>query len=138
MAVIVPHLLFNLEHFDRGESSIRSIGGVIIAMEDPVYVGRLLIGSDAVEDKSDLVIPGRMTDDLYRDLQAIAEKPGQKVNRDNELWTLFDDPQMTDGRTTVFERAGRYTSFIRRTDRYERILREFVADLAGRQPRQNA
>jgi hypothetical protein len=69
--------------------------------------------SEAVEDKSDLVIPGRMTDDLYRDLRAIAENPGQEVNRElNELWTLFDDPQTTDGRTTViFERAGRYTSF---------------------------
>jgi hypothetical protein len=45
---------------------------------------------------------------------------------------------MTDGRTTVvFERAGRYTSFVRRTDRYERILREFVSNLAGRQPRRN-
>jgi hypothetical protein len=86
MAVIVPYLLFNVEHLDRGESSMRSIAGVIIAMEDPVYVGRLLVGSDTVEDKSDLVIPGRMTDDLYRDLQAIAENPGQELKRDlNEL-----------------------------------------------------
>jgi hypothetical protein len=137
LATIVPHLLFNLERFDRGASSFRPIGGVLIAMENPVYVGRLLVGSDDVEDKSELVTGGKMTADLFRDLQAIGEHPGREVSRDlEELWILFDDPEMTEhGTTIVFERSGRRTSFVRRPDRYESILREFVSDLVSRQPR---
>ncbi len=132
---IVPHLLFALESYDRPAQSIRSVGGVIIAMEDPVYVGRLLVGVDDVEDKSDLIVPGKMTADLWRDLQIIAEQPGRDVKNDlEELWTLFTDPALVEGRTTAaFMRAGRYTSFVRHTDRYERILREFVQELTSRE-----
>jgi hypothetical protein len=38
---LVPNLLFGLEGDDRESQSIRSVGGVVIAMEDPVYAGRL-------------------------------------------------------------------------------------------------
>lgn len=97
-------------------------------MEDPVYVGRLRVGSDVVEDKSDLVVPGRMTDRLFRDLQTISEQPGAEVTRQHEeLFTLFNDPAMTERREKVaFIRHGTYPSFVRRTDRYERLLREFL------------
>ena len=136
MATVVPHLLFALESYDRTSESIRSVGGVIIAMEDPVYVGRLLVGADDVEDKSDLIVPGKMTADLWRDLQIIAAQPGRDVKNDlEELWTFFTDPALVERRATTasFMRAGRYTSFVRRTDRYERILREFVQELAARE-----
>lgn len=136
MATVVPHLLFALESCDRPSESIRSVGGVIIAMEDPVYVGRLLVGSNEVEDKSDLIVPGKMTADLWKDQQIIAEQEGREVKNDlEELWTLFTDPALVEGRTTTaaFMRAGRYTSFVRRTDRYERILREFVQELTSRE-----
>ena len=128
MATTVPYLLFSLDRYDRPSTSIRTVGGVIIAMEDPVYVGRLLVGSDVVEDKSDLVVPGRMTDRLFKDLQAISEQPGAEVTRQHgELFTLFDDPAMTERREKVaFIRHGTYPSFVRKTDRYEQLLREFV------------
>ena len=135
MGTIVPHLLFALERYDRPKQSTRSLGGVIIAMETPTYIGRLMVGSDDVEDKSDLVIAGKVTSDLWRDLQVIGEYPGREVTRDlEEMWALFTDPLMTDGGTRVaFIRSGRYTSFVRRTDRYERILREFVSELGSRE-----
>lgn len=57
MAQIVPHLLFAVERYDHGSKSVRIIGGVIIALEDPIYVGRLLVGGDTVEDKSDWLCP---------------------------------------------------------------------------------
>jgi hypothetical protein len=135
MAAVVPHLLFTLERYDRAAQAVRSVGGVIIAMEDPVYVGRLLVGSTDVDDKSALIVPGTMARDLFGELQQIAEHPGREVTKDTkELWALFSDPEMTERETTAaFSRHGRYTSFVRRTDRYERILREFVQDLAGRE-----
>jgi len=135
MALIVPHLLFAVERYDRGSQSIRVIGSVIIALEDPIYVGRLLVGSDTVEDKSDLVMPGRATERLIDELQKIGCHSGTTVTREHhEVFTLFDDPTMTERRDkVVFVRHGNFTSFVRKTDRYERILREFVAEQEGRQ-----
>lgn len=136
MAQIVPHLLFAVERYDHGSKSVRIIGGVIIALEDPIYVGRLLVGGDTVEDKSDLVVPGRAAERLIGELRKIGDRPGTQVTREHQdVFTLFDDPTMTERRDKVaFIRLGNYSSFIRKTDRYERILRDFVADNSdGRQ-----
>jgi hypothetical protein len=135
MALIVPHLLFAVERYDRASRSIRIIGGVIIALEDPMYVGRLLVGGDTVEDRSDLVMPGGATERLIDELQKIGDQPGTRVTREHqEVFTLFDNPTMTERRDKVtFIRHGNHTRFLRKTDRYDRILREFVAEQDGRQ-----
>ena len=54
--------------------------------------------------------------------------PELRVTRQHgELFTLFDDPAMTERWEKVaFIRHGTYPSFVRKTDRYERLLREFV------------
>ena len=123
--MLIPYLLFRLERYDRDSQSVRTVGGVVIALEAPIYVGRLMVGADAVEDLSDLV---GSRDQLIRDLQTIGEQPGAEVNRDyEELFVLFEE--LRDRHTkAAFVRADRHTSFIRRTDRYEAFLRQFVAE----------
>jgi hypothetical protein len=73
-----PYLLFALECYERDSQSIRVIGGLIIAVEDPIYVGRLLMGSDTVEDHSELVPGGRVSQRLFEELQRIGEQPERK------------------------------------------------------------
>ena len=128
--MIIPYLLFGLERLDRASHSIRTVGGVMIAMENPIYVGRLMVGAEIVEDKSDLV---GSRDHLIRDLQAIGEHPGGDVTREyEELFVLFEE--LVNLRTTVaFMRHGQHTSFLRRTDRYEAFLREFVTEQENRE-----
>lgn len=130
MADIIPHLLFTLEQRELSSHTTKLIGAVIIAMESPPYIGRLLIGSQSVEDKSDLVVRGRMTADLIDGASSVSEHPGTRIARQHgELFTLFDDAAMTDRHTTVtFIRHGTYTSFVRATDRYERILQDFLTE----------
>lgn len=130
MAGVLPHFIFTLKRLDRGSQSMRVVGAVLVALESPVYVGRLVAGSENVEDLSRLIITGQMTDRLIDGLQAISQHPGADVGREHgELFTLFDDPAMTErGTRAAFVRQGTYTSFVRRTDRYERILRTFMAE----------
>lgn len=132
--MLVPYLLFGLERYDGAIQSIRSVGGVVIAMETPAYVGRLMIGAEAVEDKSDLIISGRPTVALFLELQTIGEGPGAEVtNKYPELWALFSDPEMTErGTIAAFLQHDRSVSYARRPERYERILRQFVLELAAR------
>lgn len=125
------YFLFLLIRFSRAGQGRRVVGGVIIAGETPLYVGRLLAGSDAVENLSELVVRGQMTARLADDLLRIAAAPGATVERrlGEELFTLFDDPIMAESGTTVtFVREGEHLSFVRKTNRYEDFLREFVAE----------
>jgi hypothetical protein len=130
MATLIPYLLFRLERYDRASSSARTVGGVIIAMENPIYVGRLVVGAEAVEDMSDLVGSG---DRLIHDLQTIGEQPGAEVTRQyDELFVLFEE--LMDRHTkAAFIRAARHTSFLRKTDRYDAFLREFVMEHPNRE-----
>src|ERR1041385_1132177 len=123
--MLIPYLLFRLERYDRDSQSVRTVGGVVIALEAPIYVGRLMVGADAVEDLSDLV---GSRDQLIRDLQTIGEQPGAEVNRDyEELFVLFEE--LRDRHTkAAFVRADRRTSFSRRTDGSEPVLRQCVAE----------
>jgi hypothetical protein len=134
--LIRPYFLFALERYVRVAQSIRKIGGVIIALDDPIYVGRLLIGADEVEDRSDLIVPGRTAQNILRELQQIRQQPGADVTRDHgDLYILFDEPTMTERSTrATFIRDDTYTSFVRQPGRHERVLREFVSELSSRQP----
>src|SRR5438445_7248052 len=99
--------LFALERYDRQTQSIRTIGGVIIAAESPaLYVGRLLVGADHVEDKSDLTNATLIEQRILAELERLV--PGTKITREyEELLNLFSDEQMDTLDTTVtFSRKG--------------------------------
>lgn len=132
---IRPFYLFALERLDRTAHSTRVVGGVILAVNGQIYVGRLMVGSDAVEDKTGLIVPGRMEQRLAAELQKIAERPGAEVTREfEELYALFSDANMTERMTTVaFIRRDIYSSFVDKPARHEQTLREFVDEQAARQ-----
>jgi hypothetical protein len=134
---IRPFYLFALERYDRAAQSVRVTGGVIVAVDGQIYVGRLMVGSDTVEDKTPLIVPGRMEQRLFAELQKIAERPGTEVTREfEELFALFSDANMTERSTTAaFIRQDTYSSFLDQPARHERTLRDFVAEQAGREPR---
>ena len=131
-----PYFLFALERYDRPSQSTRTIGGLIIAMEDPVYVGRLLVGGETVSDHSDLVAPTLISQRLYEELQRLGAHPGSEVTRDyEELFNLITERvlRIERGTKVAFMRAARYTSFVRGTDRYEFILRQFLSEQVSRE-----
>ncbi len=126
--MLIPYFLFALEQLDRSTNSIKTVGGIIIAMEDPFYVGRMRV-TEAVEDKSNLV---GSRDRLIEDLQEIGEHPGAEVTRQyEEMFVLFEE--LVERRTTAtFIRHDRHTSLLRRTKRYEAFLHEFVVEFENR------
>ena len=134
---IRPFYLFALERLDRTAHSTRVVGGAIIAVNRRIYVGRLMVGSDTVEDKTALIVPGRMEQRLAAELQKVAERPGAEVTRKfDELFALFSDANMTERMTTVaFIRRDTYSSFVDKPARHEETLRKFVGEQASRAPR---
>src|SRR5262245_58727836 len=65
--------LFSLERCDRRTQSVRVIGSVIIAVDRPLYIGRLLLGADAIDDKSELVAGVTLGQNTLDALEKIAD-----------------------------------------------------------------
>jgi hypothetical protein len=86
-----------VEPCDRQVQSIRSLACIIIAAENPLYVGCLLIDADALKDKSDLIVWTLTAQWIFDGLEHIAEC-ADITGEHGELFLLFDDLEMMTNR----------------------------------------
>jgi hypothetical protein len=129
------YYLFGLEAFDRRIQAVRTIGGVIVVADDPLFVARLFIGQKEVEDLSSamLGVGPSIADRVLAELERLAE--GTEVTPAQEqIYELFAEHDVAGREVKVaLVRRGVARTIVRDRFKYGRILSEFVDGEAASQ-----